>query len=146
MVVAHEAQRLLAESMTEGMNSSIEGVGQADSVENLRGIGMGYIQFALAEPGWFELAVLTHSADSVTAPSDQTEAPPFLLLIRVLDEMVRSGALSESRRPAAEWVCWSAVHGFAELATRGPICHQDRQTLNALGRHVVDAAVRSLTG
>ncbi|CAM3200080.1 hypothetical protein STSO111631_06465 [Stackebrandtia soli] len=38
-----------------------------------------------------------------------------------LDETVDTGALARTRRRNAEWVCWSAVHGFADLATSGPL-------------------------
>ncbi|WP_415645675.1 hypothetical protein [Stackebrandtia soli] len=29
--------------------------------------------------------------------------------------------MARTRRRNAEWVCWSAVHGFADLATSGPL-------------------------
>lgn len=145
MVIAEEAQKLLANAMTARMDTESEGMVRADSLENLRRIGVGYIQFALSEPGWFELAILTHGRSPEDTGSGEATAPPFLLLLRVLDDMVTTGAMDGARRPNAEWVCWSAVHGFAELATRGPLRDQDRQILDVLGEHVVDMVVHGLT-
>lgn len=145
MEIAGEAQKLLAEAMLARMDA---GAGRTDptvSVENLRKIGNGYIQFALSEPGWFELAILTHGRISEDTDYNDALAPPFELLLRVLDDMVAAGALKSARRPNAEWVCWSSVHGFAQLATRGPLRDQDRQVLDVLGEHVVNAVVHGLT-
>ena len=113
-------------------------------------MGLGYIEFALAEPGWFALALLTFDPGAGAAAPSVTVAdavpPPFQLLLDALDGCVEAGVLSAEGRVNAEWPCWSAVHGFADIATRGPLQGQDDDVLAALGEHVVDrivAGVRS---
>ncbi len=103
------------------------------SLGQLRAVGMGYIKFALDEPGWF--AVAFFGADT---PSETAGAPPYLALVDALDAMVEAGVLSAKRRDGAEWPCWSAVHGFAELVLRGPLRHAGRREVEALAQRTVD--------
>ena len=46
------------------------------------------------------------------------------MLGEALDRMVETGAMDPERRPGAEIVCWSAVHGFALLHLEGPLRDQ----------------------
>lgn len=111
----------------------------------LRGVGQGYIEFALDEPGWFELALLTFDdGDEPMATSGADVPAPFQLLIDALDACAASGVLTDAQRQYAEWPCWSAVHGFADLATRGPLQCNPRGDLEALGTGVVDSAIAGL--
>ncbi|MGL5927641.1 MAG: TetR/AcrR family transcriptional regulator [Dermatophilaceae bacterium] len=48
------------------------------------------------------------------------EPAPYVLLGRVLDELVDAGVMEREHRPGADTVCWSAVHGFAVLHLSGP--------------------------
>lgn len=117
------------------------------AVARLRGAGLGYIHFAIAEPGWFELALLTFDPNASGEPGVTVDAqvpPPFQLLLDALDGMVEAGALSPAEREHAEWPCWSAVHGFADIATRGPLQRQPADVLSALGAHVVDRIIAGL--
>ncbi len=109
---------------------------ESTSADQLRAVGLGYIKFALDEPGWFRVAFF--SADPVALSEETASAPPYLALVDVLDAMVVSGALSAGRRAGAEWPCWSAVHGFAELALRGPLRHARRRDVDALAQRTVD--------
>ena len=61
--------------------------------------------------------------------------------------MVDAGVLTPERRDGAEWPCWSAVHGFAELALHGPLRHARRRDVEALAYRTVDDIVagRGLT-
>lgn len=118
------------------------------AVAHLRGVGLGYIHFAIAEPGWFELALLTFDPRAGGEPSVTVDAQvpaPFQLLLDALDLMVDAGALSVAERTHAEWPCWAAVHGFADMATRGPLKPQPVEVLSALAAHVVDRAIAGLT-
>jgi AcrR family transcriptional regulator len=104
--------------------------------DRLRAVGLGYIKFALDEPGWFTVAFF--GADPVDLSDKVASAPPYLALVDALDAMVSSGALSSDRRAGAEWPCWSAAHGFAELALRGPLRHASRREIDALAVRTVD--------
>jgi len=42
-------------------------------------------------------------------------------LAAALDELVEAGVLPRERRPGAEYLAWSAVHGLAMLLIDGPL-------------------------
>ncbi|PNG23817.1 TetR/AcrR family transcriptional regulator [Streptomyces cahuitamycinicus] len=148
LAVAAETQDRLAQAMLDRMTTVRRAAHPAErAVQHLRGVGLGYIQFALSEPGWFELAILTQEqprGDSPHLAVGDRVPPPYQLLLDTLDEMVDTGALTPQRRTDAEWICWSAVHGFADLATRGPLRWQERSTVNRLAAHVVDTVIDDL--
>ena len=118
------------------------------AVARLRGVGLGYIDFALAEPGMYELALLTFDpGPSEGQPSVQVEQEvpaAFAMLLAALDECLDAGVLTPAEREHAEWPCWSAVHGFADIATRGPLRDQDPAVLEGLGAHVVDRIIAGI--
>jgi hypothetical protein len=89
-----------------------------------------------AESGWFELACYTQHAPedarSILVAESDLLPPPYVLLSDALDALVADGLLSEANRIDAEWVCWSGVQGFTELAIRGPLQRQERSRLDEL--------------
>jgi len=118
------------------------------SIERLRRIGLAYIDFARAERGWFELAfaVQDEQPSGGIVTLDDEVVPPFQLLLDSLDGMVAAGTLSAERRPYAEWACWSAVHGFADIAVHGPLQWQPAPVIDALAASVVEAAITGVRG
>jgi AcrR family transcriptional regulator len=91
---------------------------------NLRAVGTGYLKFAMTEPGLFRTAFST--TDPVEGDVDAAKAGasglnPFQLLGSVLDHLVETGVLPRERRPGAEYLAWSAVHGLALLILEGPL-------------------------
>lgn len=119
------------------------GSAQTRARSQLRAVGLGYIEFALDEPGWFAVAFF---GSDLTAVGDDQVPPPFRALVDALDAMTAAGVLQPDRRDGAEWPCWSAVHGFAELALRGPLRGTGRHDLEALARRTVDDIISGLVG
>lgn len=109
-------------------------------VTALHAVGLGYLEFALDEPGWFATAFF---GAGTTAPADRLPAP-YSALVAALDAMRDCGALTERQRADAQWPCWSAVHGFAELALHGPLRGRPRPELDALAARTVDAIIAGL--
>lgn len=109
--------------------------------ESLRAVGLGYIGFALAEPGWFAVAFF---GAGDTSPESVLDSPAYLALADALDMMVHIGDLAPAARQSATWSCWSTVHGFAELALRGPLRHLDRAELWKLAEQAVDTIIAGL--
>ncbi|MGE4336151.1 MAG: TetR/AcrR family transcriptional regulator [Pigmentiphaga sp.] len=100
-----------------------------DPAERARGmlaaVGRGYLDFAQAETGWF-LTAFAAGAFDVELPPDPARTAdkglnPFELLGYALDAMVQAGALPADRRPGAEFLAWSSVHGLALLIIDGPL-------------------------
>ena len=147
--VATAIQHRMAARMQS--SASRRGSAEPQACDRLRAVGVGYIKFALDEPGWFTVAFFgadLAGADLIgfAAEQDQTAtAPPYLALVEALDAMVIAGALSPERRDGAEWPCWSAVHGFAELVLHGPLRHARRREVAALAKRTVDDIIAGVT-
>ena len=117
--VAEVAFADLAAAMEAQLGRSGGGSAAARARRRLRELGRTYVHFALAEPGLFEVAFATQ------APvGDKEDTGPYAMLGQALDGMVEAGAMDLARRPGAEIVCWSAVHGFAMLHLDGPLRDQ----------------------
>ena len=117
----------------------------ADSTERARAmlaaVGRGYLGFAQAETGWFRTA-FEFGAHDVQVPPDSARTAekglnPFQLLGYALDAMVQAGVLPEERRPGAEFLAWSSVHGMALLIIDGPLRHAPPAVRLALGARLL---------
>ena len=113
----------------------------------LRAVGTAYLRFAQAEPGLFRTAF------SVRPDPGRADVPPgvgnsglgpFGLLGAALDRLVESGALAPSRRPGAEYLAWSAVHGLAMLLIDGPLRDMPRTRAREIGQRVLDMVEQGL--
>jgi AcrR family transcriptional regulator len=95
----------------------------ARAQRRLRAVGRAYVEFALTEPGLFRTAFMAFAEPAVdrTQPAQDDDGGPYELLNEVLDELVDVGYLSPERRPHADVVCWSGVHGIAVLHLDGPM-------------------------
>lgn len=90
----------------------------------LRAVGKAYLQFALSEPGLFRTAFSSQESvegDADTAKAGKSGLNAFQLLSSALDQLVKTGVLPQTRRPGAEYLAWSAVHGMAFLILEGPL-------------------------
>ena len=114
----------------------------------LRAVGTGYVAFALDNPGLFHAAFLVHS-DLENASSPAMSGPsgrsPLELLGVALDQLVASGVMPAERRPQAEFLAWSSVHGFALLLIDGPLRFLPRAQADAVTQRVIDMVEAGLT-
>lgn len=146
--VAQRARELFAAALHERTLVLARDRAPADrAVEHLRGVGLGYIDFAVSEPGWFELAYLTQDENAGEQPSVTVQGKipqPFQLLLYALDGLVDAEVLTIEQRQGAEWSCWSAVHGFADLATRGPFRTQNRVVVDRMATQIVNHMIHGI--
>lgn len=114
---------------------------------SLRAIGVAYLRFAEREPGLFRTA-FSVAADPETAGdpgwAGRSGMNPFQLLGAALDQMVQAGALPPERRPGAEYLAWSAVHGLAMLVLEGPLRRMTRKQIQEIGQRVVAMVEKGL--
>jgi AcrR family transcriptional regulator len=113
----------------------------------VRAVGAGYMRFAHAETGLFRTAfggrfTVQHVPDP--AMGGATGLNPFQHLGKALDDLVTAGALPPERRPGAEYLAWSTVHGMALLAIDGPLHGVPQPLLDALGQRLLDMVARGL--
>jgi AcrR family transcriptional regulator len=115
--------------------------------KSLRAVGMGYLAFAMREPGMFRTAF------SVPPPVDSPDPAntasmglnAFQLLSLALDRMQESGLLSKKDRKDSEYLAWSTVHGLALLVLEGPLHAMPQQMVLALGKRLVVMVERGLS-
>ena len=114
---------------------------------SLRAVGTGYLKFALAETGLFRTAFSV--PDEVEDDTDPAKAGnsglnPFELLGAALDLWVAAGLLPPERRPGAEYIAWSSVHGLAVLLIDGPLRSHAREQAATLGQRLIDMVEKGL--
>ena len=119
--VADEVTVRMAEQMRAHAHSDLVDPGER-ARDLLRAVGLGYVDFARAEPGWFAVAFFAAREGQQPGPEGVAarEPAPYRLLVEALDGLVAAGLVEPGARTAALWACWSTVHGFAELAIHGP--------------------------
>ena len=137
----------IQDRMAARMRSQTRGHGSpaVQARDRLRAVGMGYIEFALDEPGWFTVAFFGANLTAVADNTGARLAPPYRALVEALDAMVDAGVLAPQRRDGAEWSCWSAVHGFAELVLHGPLREASRRDLESLAQRTVDDIIAGVS-
>jgi AcrR family transcriptional regulator len=113
----------------------------------LRAVGTGYLRFAQAEPGLFRTAFsVPPDRQDTTSPAraDDSGMRPYQLLAAALDGLVAAGVLPPKRRPGAELLAWSAVHGLAVLLIDGPLRGMDDTRTHTIAQRLLDMVERGL--
>jgi AcrR family transcriptional regulator len=114
---------------------------------SLYAVGMGYLGFALKEPGLFRTAFSVppaiHAENQANTASSGLN--PYQLLSLALDRMQEAELLSKKDRKDAEFLAWSSVHGLALLALEGPLIPMAREDVFALGKRLVKMVERGLS-
>jgi AcrR family transcriptional regulator len=113
---------------------------------SVRAVGAGYLRFAQGEPGLFRTA-FAFPLDAelpAAAKAGPGGLDPYQLLGAALDKLVDAGAMAAERRPGAEVLAWSAVHGLAMLAIDGPLRGRAPGELDILGQRLLDMVERGL--
>ena len=86
-----------------------------DALKRLRATGSAYIDFGVQKKNLFEIAFI--SFDGPELGPDEPNS--YQIFLDCLIDLNKIGALSDSNLLIAPAVAWSAVHGFASLATHG---------------------------
>lgn len=146
--VCSAAQAELAVAIEKELAGSSRDGNPADAARaSLWGVGTGYLRFAREEPGLFRTAF--SASDNLRSAASPARAgkgglTPFQLLGAALDEMVAAGILPRERRPGAEFLAWSAVHGLAMLLIDGPLRGLDPDASQDVGRRLIGMVERGM--
>ncbi|WP_394841286.1 TetR/AcrR family transcriptional regulator [Pendulispora brunnea] len=141
LAVCAVAQAKLAEAM-EAELAKVPSEGSRSDIAQatLRAVGTAYLAFAKKEPGLFRTAFSVHE-DLQRATTPDMAGPggltPFQILGAALDKLVDAGVLPPERRPGAEFLAWSAVHGLAMLLLDGPLRSIDTDLTQAISERVL---------
>ena len=146
--VCSAAQAALAVAMEAELNGLPNGAPPAEAARaRLRAVGSGYLRFAQEEPGLFQTAFsASENLRDAASPSRAGEGglTPFQLLAAALDGLVEAGVLPRERRPGAEFLAWSAVHGLAMLLIDGPLRGLEHTRAQDAGQRLLDMVERGL--
>lgn len=95
-----------------------------EAVRHIRATGLGYLRFALAEPGLFRLifreskhagsTALAETRAPVAPPAEERD-PSYMVMADALDVLVAEGVLRPERRAFTDIALWAAVHGLSTL-------------------------------
>lgn len=113
----------------------------------LRAVGAGYLRFARLQTGLFRTAFGGRFELGRMPGLSAAGAPgldPFKHLGQALDELVAAGALPPERRPGAEFLAWSTVHGMAFLLLDGPLRGLPEVQVEGLAERLLDMVERGL--
>lgn len=129
--VKDDGQRRLADSMESVLAETglpAGGDPAAAAKARLLAMGLGYIRFAVAEPGMYRTAFCRVEAhpEKWTGGDGAGEPRPgdarsFQMLVDAMDALDAAGVLRPGVRAGAEFAAWSSVHGLAMLILDGPL-------------------------
>jgi AcrR family transcriptional regulator len=136
--VGSQAREALAQRMLAA-TADIRGSSGRSARARFRATGRAYIEFALDEPGLFEVA-FRRCPPALYVPDDPS---PYAVLSEALNALDGAGLLAVPRA-AAEVPAWVAVHGAAILLGEGMLPRDDRDAIvNATLDMVSDGLLRS---
>ncbi len=111
---------------------------------SLRAVGLAYLRFAETETGLFKTAFAGAPDAADHSMAGESGMNPFQLLGLALDRLTEAGVLPRERRPGAEYLAWSAVHGFALLVIDGPLRGMAPEQAHAVGDRLLDMVEKGL--
>lgn len=115
---------------------------------SVRAVGTAYLRFAQTETGLFRTAFAASDKLLQGTPELPTSGPgglnPFELLGAALDRLVQAGVMPPERRPGAEFLAWSAVHGLAMLVIDGPLASVVGPQMQRIGQRLLDMVEKGL--
>ena len=143
------ALQAVAKAMEDELKTLPADLSPADRARaSVRAVGTGYLRFAQAEMGLFRTAFAPSDKLIQATPEVPTAGPsglnPFELLGAALDQLVQTGLMPPERRPGAEVLAWSAVHGLAVLVVDGPLATPVGPHLHRVGQRLLDMVEKGL--
>lgn len=143
------ALRAVAQCMEEVLAALPADLSPADHARaSVRAVGTGYLRYAQAEPGLFRTAFAVSDKLIQATPEVPTAGPsgrnPYELLCDAVDLLVQAGVMPAARRPGAEILAWSAVHGLAMLVVDGPLAAPVGPHFAQFGQRLLDMVEKGL--
>jgi AcrR family transcriptional regulator len=118
-----------------------------DPVERLRGIGMAYVEFAIANPHHYQIMFMTRTPAHEHPEEKNPEEDAYGFLLATVQEGIDAGRFLPEYQDAHELaqMTWSSVHGIISLQIAK--CHDpwvDWRDLRTTAGRIIDALVRGI--
>ena len=141
--VSSRAREALGRAMLERLDRlPLDDDPRSAALARFRATGEAYIDFALTEPGLFRVAFLPCDRELVVSD----DPSPYAILTNAIDDVAATGGMPPERRPHAEEVAWTAVHGAAVLIGDDLLWLPDLDERAAVIDRVLDGVVHGLAG
>lgn len=145
--VARLALRAMGDEMRHRLAHVATDAGaEVVAARRLAAIGEGYVAAALAGPGLFATAMFGLDDLVETRSAEEEPETPYELLQGAIAELVRLGMVAPDEAQRVVATCWSTVHGFAVLATQGPMRELTEAEALGLGMDIVRTVTGAITG
>ena len=117
------------------------------SAAHLRGLGLGYVRFALAHPGHFRIMFRPELKALLRKNKELAVDEAFGLLESAITRCQAEGILPAGDHRPLVLVAWSTVHGASVLWVDGPLSGENLvQDAESLAPVVADTLARLLFG
>lgn len=141
----HAVKQQAIADLAERMAAEISAGGEladpvADALRQFRAVGLGYVRYALTEPGLFRTAFCRTDKPPEEA-ADPSSTRPFQMLTQILDTLAEHGRIGARHRPFAEMAAWAGVHGLAVLLIDGPLGRLPEEVREAVVRRTIDVII-----
>jgi len=140
----------LASEMKRGADEAVEHAaqrGDTPAEARLRGIGHGYVRFALAHPGHFRVMFRPELKRQLKADEAAAVFEPFAMLQHAVARCQEEGSIPKGDPRPLVLVAWSSVHGASALWIDGPLNEEGLvDGAKELETTVADTLMRLLRG
>jgi AcrR family transcriptional regulator len=123
--LAREGFQLLVAEMKQAMQEADAGTGEPAAAEAaLRGLGTGYVRFALAHRGYFRVMFRPELKAELKRERDTVDDEAFDMLRKTIERCQAAGVVPSGDVRPLVLLAWSAVHGASTLWIDGPLPDQ----------------------
>lgn len=145
--LAAEGFQLLAAAMKRAAEEAQAAAlpGETAAFAQLRGLGHGYVRFAIAHPGHFRIMFRTELKAQLRKSKDPWVDAAFNLLEQAVARCQAEGSIAAGDPAPLVLLAWSAVHGASVLWVDGPLSDEGLvQSADALGPAISNTLARLL--
>lgn len=140
--IAVEGFAMLCDEMKRAADAARVGADETPAQAYLRGIGRGYVRFALANRGHFRVMFRPELKSQLDEEQGVAAKQAFVMLQTAIERLQADGTLPPGDPRPHLLLAWSAVHGASVLWIDGPLSDEQIVTSEAA---LVDTIAESVT-
>lgn len=119
--IALEGFQLLTAAMREGADQAVPFKGEPAGLARLRGLGHGYVRFALGHPGHFRIMFRPEFKAKLREAQEPLVDEGMVMLGEAIALCQAEGSIAQGDAKGLVLLAWSAVHGASTLWIDGPL-------------------------
>jgi AcrR family transcriptional regulator len=107
------------DGLTDAVTAEVAASAPRSAPERLAALGRGYVAFAIADPGRWEVMFRTELLDTADPALEAALARPRALLLEAVRGCAEAGLIPAAEVETAAIAAWSLTHGLAALWSAG---------------------------